>query len=97
MGVVYNANHFIYYEVGRSDLMRSLGIRYADLEAEGYVLFVVEAHVRSEAWGGVRQLWPLHLFGVVIATLVVYRHRGNLRRLMEGVEPRIGTSRRQAN
>jgi acyl-CoA thioester hydrolase len=46
MGVVYNANHFIYYEVGRSDLMRSLGIRYADLEAEGYVLFVVEAHAR---------------------------------------------------
>ncbi|MHC4600266.1 MAG: acyl-CoA thioesterase [Planctomycetota bacterium] len=46
MGVVYNANHFVYYEVGRSDLMRSLGIRYADLEAEGYVLFVVEAHAR---------------------------------------------------
>ena len=61
------------------------------------IIFVVEAHVRSEAWGGVRQLWPLHLFAVVIATLVVYRHRANLRRLMEGVEPRIGTSRRQAN
>jgi len=59
------------------------------------IIFAVTAYARSEAWGGARQLWPLHLFGIVIAVLVVYRHRGNLRRLMEGVEPRIGTSRRR--
>ncbi|MHC4778949.1 MAG: acyl-CoA thioesterase [Planctomycetota bacterium] len=46
MGVVYNANHFVYFEVGRSDLMRELGIRYADLEDEGFVLFVIETHAR---------------------------------------------------
>ena len=32
--------------------------------------------------------------GIVIATLVVFRHRGNLRRLREGTESRIGGRRR---
>jgi acyl-CoA thioester hydrolase len=44
MGVVYHANHLIYFEVGRSDLMRKRGIRYADLEKEGLRLAVTEAH-----------------------------------------------------
>lgn len=44
-------------------------------------------------WGGIRQLWPLHLMSVVVALLVVYRHRGNLRRLAVGTEPRILRSR----
>jgi acyl-CoA thioester hydrolase len=46
MGVVYHANHFIYFEMGRTELMRRMGIRYADLEAEGFALPVVEADAR---------------------------------------------------
>lgn len=43
MGVVYYANYFIWFEVGRTDLLRSLGGTYKDLEAEGIFLPVIEA------------------------------------------------------
>ena len=31
MGVVYHAKHLVYWEVSRTALMKSKGIRYADL------------------------------------------------------------------
>ena len=42
MGVVYYGNYLTFFEVGRTEFMRSRGIRYADLEALGYSLAVVE-------------------------------------------------------
>jgi len=44
MGVVYHANYFIWFEVGRTDLLRSAGWTYRDMEAEGFSLPVIEAH-----------------------------------------------------
>lgn len=44
MGVVYYANYFVWFEVGRCDLLRSLGSTYRHLEAEGITLPVIEAH-----------------------------------------------------
>src|ERR1700688_3520552 len=32
MGVVYHANHFIWFEVGRVELLRQLGFSYRDME-----------------------------------------------------------------
>ena len=32
MGVVYHANHFIWFEVGRVEFLRQLGISYRDME-----------------------------------------------------------------
>jgi acyl-CoA thioester hydrolase len=43
MGVVYYANYFVWFEVGRTDLLRSLGGTYKELEAEGIFLPVIEA------------------------------------------------------
>nr|WP_282572115.1 glycerol-3-phosphate 1-O-acyltransferase PlsY [Roseomonas acroporae] len=34
--------------------------------------------------------WKLALFALLVALLVVYRHQGNIRRLLAGTEPRIG-------
>jgi acyl-CoA thioester hydrolase len=34
MGVIYYANYFRYFEQGRTELMRSLGLRYRDLEVQ---------------------------------------------------------------
>jgi len=34
MGVVYHANYFIWFEVGRVELMRALGIEYKRMEIE---------------------------------------------------------------
>ena len=44
MGVVYYANYFVWFEVGRTDLLRSLGWTYREMEHEGISLPVIEAH-----------------------------------------------------
>ena len=44
MGVVYYANYFVWFEVARADLLRSLGWSYREMESEGVLLPVIEAH-----------------------------------------------------
>lgn len=44
MGVVYYANYFVWFEVGRTDLLRHAGWSYRDMETDGYALPVIEAH-----------------------------------------------------
>lgn len=44
MGVAYYANYFVWFEVARCELLRSLGGRYRDLEDKGVLLPVIEAH-----------------------------------------------------
>jgi acyl-CoA thioester hydrolase len=44
MGVVYYANYLVWFEVGRTDLLRESGWNYRDMEVEGFSLPVVEAH-----------------------------------------------------
>jgi acyl-CoA thioester hydrolase len=46
MGVVYNSNYLIWFELGRVELMRDLGYSYRDLEEDGYLLPVAEANCR---------------------------------------------------
>ncbi|MHC4840537.1 MAG: acyl-CoA thioesterase [Planctomycetota bacterium] len=46
MGVVYHSNYVIYFEIGRTEAMRQIGINYADLEQQGYVLAVLETHCK---------------------------------------------------
>jgi acyl-CoA thioester hydrolase len=50
MGVVYHANHFIWFEVGRVELLRQFGFSYKDMEREdGCFIAVVDAQCRYEA------------------------------------------------
>ena len=44
MGVVYYANYLVWFEVARTDLLRSLGWSYREMEATGVFLPVIEAH-----------------------------------------------------
>ena len=46
MGVVYHTNYLIWCEIARTDLIRTLGASYRDLEARGVRLAVSEASVR---------------------------------------------------
>ena len=46
MGVVYHARYFEWFEAARTELMRSMGIAYRQLEEEGIFMPVVEAHCR---------------------------------------------------
>lgn len=44
MGVVYYANYFIWFEVGRNEYLRDLGYSYLELEKEGLRLPVVKSY-----------------------------------------------------
>jgi len=44
MGVVYYANYYVWFEVGRTDLLRSAGGSYRDMERDGLQLPVIESH-----------------------------------------------------
>ena len=44
MGVVYYANYLVWFEVARTDLLRTLGWTYREMEATGVFLPVIEAH-----------------------------------------------------
>jgi acyl-CoA thioester hydrolase len=46
MAVVYHSNYFIWFEVGRVELLRQLGFSYQEMEAEGLNLPLVEAKCR---------------------------------------------------
>ena len=43
MGVVYYANYFVWFEVARADLLRSLGWTYREMEHAGVTLPVIDA------------------------------------------------------
>jgi acyl-CoA thioester hydrolase len=50
MGVVYHANHFIWFEVGRVELLRQLGFSYRDMEEKDECFIaVVDARCRYKA------------------------------------------------
>jgi acyl-CoA thioester hydrolase len=49
MGVAYYANYFIWFEVGRTDLLRASGWSYREMETEGFSLPVVEAQCAYRA------------------------------------------------
>jgi len=46
MKTVYYAKYFEYFEQGRSDLLREIGMPYSEIEAMGYLLPVIESHAR---------------------------------------------------
>ncbi len=49
MGVVYYGNYLTFFEIGRSEYMRDLGLPYSKLEAGGYSLVVTEATAKYHA------------------------------------------------
>jgi acyl-CoA thioester hydrolase len=50
MGVVYHSNHFIWFEVGRVELLRQLGFSYRKMESvDGRYIAVAEARCRYRA------------------------------------------------
>jgi len=46
MGVVYYANYFVWFEVGRTDFLREFGMSYKDLEQNELFLPVIEAYCK---------------------------------------------------
>jgi acyl-CoA thioester hydrolase len=71
MGVVYYGNYLTFFEVGRTEFMRSRGIRYVDLEALGYALAVVETGAKYHGNVGYDAL-------VTVRTRITQRGRARL-------------------
>ncbi|MEM7674669.1 MAG: thioesterase family protein [Myxococcota bacterium] len=49
MGVVYYGNYFRYFEAGRSEFLRAIGLPYSLIEDAGYMLPISEASARYHA------------------------------------------------
>jgi len=46
MGLLHHANYLIYFEQGRTELLRSQGLSYRDLEDGGFLLVLTKVQVR---------------------------------------------------
>jgi len=49
MGVVYYANYLVWFEIGRTDLLRQTGWSYREMEVDGYSLPVIDAQCAYKA------------------------------------------------
>lgn len=49
MGIVYHSNYIVWFDVGRTELLRSLGFDYRHLEEIGLMLPVVEVNVKYKS------------------------------------------------
>ncbi len=71
MGVVYHSNYFVWFEVGRVELLRQLGFTYKEMEKhDDCVIAVVDARCRYKS--------PAHYDD----ELVVRTHLKNIRQSM---------------
>ena len=46
MGFVYHGHYAQFYEIGRTEALRSLGVTYKDVESAGVIMPVVEIHTK---------------------------------------------------
>lgn len=46
MGVVYHGNYAEFYEIGRAEMMRSVGYPYAELEKRGIQMPILDLHCK---------------------------------------------------
>ena len=46
MGLLHHANYLVYFEQARTELLRSLGLTYKDMEDKGFLLVVTKVEVQ---------------------------------------------------
>ena len=46
MGLLHHANYLVYFEQGRTELLRSQGMSYRDMEDKGFLLVLTRVQVR---------------------------------------------------
>ena len=76
MGVVYHANYFVWFEIGRVELLRDLGFSYKQMEAEDCSLPVVEATCRYRAPARYDEALVLHTrIGLLRDSLIKFEYK----------------------
>ncbi|HEV3078541.1 MAG TPA: thioesterase family protein [Gemmataceae bacterium] len=89
MGLLHHANYLVYFEQGRTELLRSSGLAYKDLEDQGYLLVLTKIEVRYRSPARYDDLLTLRTT-VVRTTAVRIDHKYEL--LREGVLVAEGSS-----
>ena len=87
MGLLHHANYLVYFEQGRTELLRSHGLTYKDLEDQGFLLVLTKIEVKYRWPARYDDLLTLKTF-VTRTTSVRIDHRyevyGEGRLLAEG-------------
>ncbi len=65
MGLLHHANYLIYFEQGRTELLRSCGLSYKDLEDQGFLLVLTKIEVKYR--------WPAHYDDLLTLKTIVTR------------------------
>jgi acyl-CoA thioester hydrolase len=89
MGLLHHANYLVYFEQGRTELLRNSGIKYKDLEDQGYLLVLTKVEVRYRSPARYDDVLTLKT-AVVRMTLVRIDHQYKVTR--EGVLVAEGSS-----
>jgi acyl-CoA thioester hydrolase len=42
MGLLHHANYFVYFEMGRTEMLRSRGVSYREVEDSGHFLVIID-------------------------------------------------------
>jgi acyl-CoA thioester hydrolase len=82
MGLLHHANYLVYFEQGRTELLRSLGYSYRDIEAQGYYLVLTKIQVRYRRPAHYDDVLTLRT-SIVRTTIVKIEHKYEL--LRDGV------------
>jgi acyl-CoA thioester hydrolase len=77
MGLLHHANYLVYFEQGRTELLRSCGLTYKELEDQGFLLVLTKVEVRYRSPARYDDLLTLKT-GVVRTTAVRIDHRYEL-------------------
>lgn len=79
MGLLHHANYFVYFEMGRTELLRQKGITYRDVEDSGHLLVIVDLQCKYKKPAYYDDLLTLRTI-VERVTHVKIIHRYELRR-----------------
>jgi acyl-CoA thioester hydrolase len=79
MGLLHHANYLVYFEQGRTELLRAQGLAYRDLEDQGILLVLTKVQVRYRSPARYDDLLTLRTT-LVRTTLVKIEHRYELLR-----------------
>lgn len=64
MGIAHHSNYFIWFEAGRSDYCRDLGVPYSEWEQNGVFMPAVEVHCRYKSPLRYDELVTLEVFPI---------------------------------
>src|SRR6266480_3621371 len=79
MGLLHHSHYLVYFEQGRTELLRSQGLSYRDMEDQGFLLVLTKVMVRYRSPARYDDLLTLRS-SVVRTTLVKIEHRYELLR-----------------